>query len=61
MSMTEWSEIVEADWAVVSCNMAPPKFVFDGRNVLDPMNMRTAGFEYVGIGRGTVPNESPGC
>ena len=59
--MTEWSEIAEADWAAVSRNMLPPRFVFDGRNALDPMTMRAAGFEYVGVGRGTVPNESLGC
>ena len=53
--MAEWSEIVEADWAAVSGNMLPPRFVFDGRNALNPMNMRAAGFEYVGVGRGAMP------
>ena len=53
--MTEWNEIVEADWAAVSRNMASPKFIFDGRNALDPMKMRAAGFEYVGVGRGIDP------
>ena len=55
--MTEWPEIAEEDWAAVSCTMAFPKFVFDGRNALDPMNMRTAGFEYVGVGRGVTPED----
>ena len=32
--MTEWSEIVRADWTAISCNMLPPRFVFDGRNAL---------------------------
>ena len=50
--MTEWSEIDRADWAAVSNNMLPPRFVFDGRNALDPLIMRVAGFEYVGVGRG---------
>ena len=58
--MTEWSEIAEADWAAVSRNMAPPRFVFDGRNALDPMTMMTAGFEYVGVGRASAPKESLG-
>ena len=59
--MTEWSEIAEADWAAVSCSMAPPRFIFDGRNALDPVTMRTAGFEYVGVGRGADPKRSLGC
>ncbi len=59
--MTEWSESVEADWAADSRNMASPKFVFDGRNALDPVTMRAAGFEYVGVGRGTDSKESLGC
>ena len=52
--MTEWKEIVEADWMDVSHGMEPPRFVFDGRNALDPANMWAAGFEYVGVGRGPV-------
>ena len=59
--MTEWLEIAEADWAAVSRNMVSPKFVFDGRNALDPVTMRAAGFEYVGVGRGTDSKESLGC
>ena len=50
--MTEWREIAEAVWAAISCNMATPRFLFDGRNALDPLIMRVAGFEYVGVGRG---------
>ena len=53
--MTEWSEIAEADWAAVSRHMVPPRFIFDGRNALDAMTMRAAGFEYVGVGRGAGP------
>ena len=55
--MTEWSEIVEAVWAAISCNMATPRFLFDGRNALDPLIMRVAGFEYVGVGRGVMPQD----
>ena len=55
--MTEWREIVEADWAAISCNMFPPRFVFDGKNALDPMTVRAAGFEYVGVGRGVMPQD----
>ena len=59
--MTEWPEIAEADWSAVSRTMASPKFIFDGRNALDPVTMRAAGFEYIGIGRGVMPEESLGC
>ena len=57
--MTEWTEIVEADWATVSRTMAPPTFVFDGRNALNPMNMRAASFEYRAVGRGVMPQDIP--
>ena len=52
--ITEWSEIVGADWVAISHGMAPPRFIFDGRNALDPVTMRAAGFEYVGVGRGPL-------
>ena len=59
--MTEWKDIVEADWAAVGRRMVDPKFVFDGRNALDLQGMRSMGFEYVGVGRGSIPPNSPGC
>lgn len=49
--MTEWPEIVCADWVEVAERMAPPRFLFDGRNCLDPALMTAAGFEYRGVGR----------
>ncbi len=52
--MTEWKEIVEADWLAVSRGMVPPKFIFDGRKALVPTTMRASGFEYVGVGRGSM-------
>ena len=58
--MTEWVEIIEADWAAVSLHMVSPRFVFDGRNALNPMTMRTQGFDYVGVGRGPDPKRSLG-
>ena len=59
--MTEWRAIVEVNWPFVSRGMASPRFIFDGRNALDPVTMRMAGFEYVGVGRASSPKESPGC
>ncbi len=49
--MTEWREIVEADWEAVSRSMAAPRFVFDGRNALDSTAIAAAGLEYQGVGR----------
>ena len=49
--VTEWSEIVDADWAAISRNMVTSRFVFDGRNALDPLNMSAAGFEHADVGR----------
>ena len=56
--LTEWDEIVSADWASIADDMCFPKFLFDGRNALDPTCMARLGFEYVGVGRGTVSNLS---
>ncbi len=48
--LTEWRQIVEADWKAVARDMLPPRFVFDGRNALDGFHLSSLGFEYVGIG-----------
>ena len=50
--LTEWPEIVDADWATVATQMRTPKFVFDGRNALDAEYMVDLGIDYVGVGRG---------
>ena len=52
--LTEWPEIVEANWAVMAAEMQSPKFLFDGRNALDARLMSRLGFEYTGVGRGHV-------
>lgn len=49
--MTEWPEIVNADWADVARRMGRPLFLFDGRNVLDPFQMQQHGFLYQAVGR----------
>ncbi len=48
---TEWDEIVSSDWSVIARGMKQPRMLFDGRNTLDPRQMRKLGFEYIGIGR----------
>jgi UDPglucose 6-dehydrogenase len=48
--VTEWPEFAELDWRAVASSMANPLLV-DGRNFLDPEQLRAAGFAYEGIGR----------
>jgi UDPglucose 6-dehydrogenase len=50
---TEWKEFENIDFAEVRRLMHTP-LIFDGRNLLDPNTMRDLGFQYHGIGRGTV-------
>ncbi len=54
--LTEWEEIVSADWKEVARCMRPPRFVFDGRNCLSPQAMDMIGFEYHSVGRNNQPN-----
>lgn len=49
--LTEWRDIVRADWAAIAGQMPLPRFVFDGRNALDAGVMSRLGFDYAGIGR----------
>lgn len=49
---TEWPEFANVDFTKVREQMQSP-LLFDGRNLLDPEKMRSQGFEYHGIGRGT--------
>jgi UDPglucose 6-dehydrogenase len=48
--VTEWSEFADLDWPALAGRMANAVIV-DGRNFLDPEQMRAAGFAYEGVGR----------
>jgi UDPglucose 6-dehydrogenase len=48
--VTEWAEFAELDWEALAARMNTPLIV-DGRNFLDPVVLREAGFAYEGIGR----------
>jgi UDPglucose 6-dehydrogenase len=48
--VTEWAQIVDLDWQALRTTMRTP-LVVDGRNALDPVAMRSAGYVYEGIGR----------
>ena len=56
--ITEWPEIVGADWEAIAGQMLPPRFLFDGRNALDAQRMSRLGFEYLGVGRGDILRSS---
>jgi len=53
--VTEWPEFAELDWASVRESMASP-ILIDGRNYLDGVELRAAGFVYDGIGRPDPPD-----
>jgi UDPglucose 6-dehydrogenase len=48
--VTEWRQILGADWAALRPLMRRPVLI-DGRNALDPDAIRSAGYVYEGIGR----------
>ena len=52
--VTEWSEYRTPDFKRMKTLMKQP-IVFDGRNIYDPAQMQSRGFEYDGIGRYLKP------
>jgi UDPglucose 6-dehydrogenase len=50
--LTEWPEVVTADWSALAMRMREPRLLVDGRNCLDPNDLTPAGFRYRGFGRG---------
>src|SRR6185369_14741801 len=52
--VTEWNQFRALDLARIRDLMATPK-VADLRNIYDPEDMKELGFEYVGVGRQTMP------
>ena len=48
--VTEWPQLAQLDWREAAGRMRNP-LVIDGRNLLDPAELRAAGFRYEGIGR----------
>jgi UDPglucose 6-dehydrogenase len=47
--LTEWTEFKTLPWAAIKKSMLSP-LLFDGRNLLNPQEMRAFGFTYTGIG-----------
>ncbi len=50
--ITEWLEFRSPDFEHLAQKLKA-KAIFDGRNLYDPVTVRTAGLQYFGIGRGT--------
>ena len=48
--VTEWNEFREPDFARIKQLMREP-IIFDGRNILDPSQIRALGFTYWSVGR----------
>jgi len=48
--VTEWPQLAQLDWREAAGRMRNPLLI-DGRNMLDPAELRAAGFTYEGIGR----------
>jgi len=52
--VTEWNEFKHLDMWRIAQSMRRPVLV-DARNIQDPGRMKTLGFLYIGVGRGTEP------
>ncbi|CAM4030632.1 UDP-glucose 6-dehydrogenase [Flavobacterium weaverense] len=48
--LTEWDEFKLYDWQKIYDSMQKPAFIFDGRNVLNGIELTEIGFIYKGIG-----------
>lgn len=51
---TEWNEFKQLDFEKIKQLMRKP-VIMDGRNLWDAEKMRSLGFKYFGVGRGTLP------
>ena len=49
--ITEWNEFKQLDLEQIRQSMKSP-VIFDGRNIYEPVDVRSLGFKYRGIGRG---------
>ena len=50
--VTEWEEVRSTELGRAVLLMEEPKLLVEGRNVLDPREVRAAGIRYRGSGRG---------
>ena len=50
--ITEWNEFKELDFKKIKKLLKQP-LIIDGRNIYDPVKLKSMGFKYVGMGRKT--------
>lgn len=48
--VTEWKAFKSPDFGIIKSRLKNP-IIFDGRNLFEPADLKTLGFEYFGIGR----------
>ena len=48
--LTEWDEFTTYDWQKIYDSMLKPAFIFDGRNILNKIELESIGFIYKAIG-----------
>tara|TARA_B100002051_G_scaffold276372_1_gene324160 strand:- start:885 stop:2267 length:1383 start_codon:yes stop_codon:yes gene_type:complete len=49
--LTEWDEFVNYDWKTIYSKGFKKKYIFDGRNILDPIKLKEIGFIVDSIGK----------
>ena len=49
--LTEWDEFKDYNWDALYEDMLKPAFLFDGRRMLDKIEMESKGFQYYKIGQ----------
>ncbi len=55
--LTEWPEFKKVDFNKIAGLVRQP-LIFDGRNIYDKDEMKKKGFEYFGVGRGSITKRS---
>lgn len=56
--VTEWKVFKSPDFNQIKTLLKNP-VIFDGRNLFEPADIKSMGFEYYGIGRGSAPGPAP--
>ena len=49
--ITEWDEFITFNWQKIYSNLTKPAKVFDGRNILNKIQLKNIGFEVYSIGK----------
>ena len=49
--LTEWDEFINYDWKTIYKKGSKKRYIFDGRNILNPKKLRKIGFIVDSIGK----------